>query len=212
MGSVFLSPNQANSLLKRFPRANSLMEEFKQGNIQRECREEICSYEEAREAFENDEKTRVFWDEYVRESSPGSSLDLGSSRFHSVYLVVPLLTALALIVIVLVAVWRCHSRKLFQRGSAFGPRREGPGRPERALSLEPMDRLGPQCYYPDASPPSDLTPGRLSGGDPPPSYEEATGRVEVRIEAGAADADPPPQYDDIVSAGPNSSVLVGDVK
>lgn len=30
---------------------------MKQGNIQRECREEICNYEEAREAFENDEKT-----------------------------------------------------------------------------------------------------------------------------------------------------------
>jgi len=30
---------------------------MKQGSIQRECREEICTYEEAREAFENDEKT-----------------------------------------------------------------------------------------------------------------------------------------------------------
>lgn len=30
---------------------------MKQGNIQRECREEVCTYEEAREAFENDEKT-----------------------------------------------------------------------------------------------------------------------------------------------------------
>ncbi|MGH0139211.1 UNVERIFIED_CONTAM: hypothetical protein FKN15_068606 [Acipenser sinensis] len=54
---VFLSPNQANSVLKRFPRANGLLEEIKQGNIERECREETCSYEEAREAFENDEKT-----------------------------------------------------------------------------------------------------------------------------------------------------------
>lgn len=34
-----------------------MLEELKQGNIQRECREEICTYEEAREAFENDEKT-----------------------------------------------------------------------------------------------------------------------------------------------------------
>lgn len=34
-----------------------MLEEMKQGNIQRECREEICTYEEAREAFENDEKT-----------------------------------------------------------------------------------------------------------------------------------------------------------
>lgn len=55
--AVFLSAETANGLLRRLPRANSLLEEIKQGNIQRECREEICSYEEAREAFENDDKT-----------------------------------------------------------------------------------------------------------------------------------------------------------
>lgn len=54
---VFLSEERANSILKRFPRANGFLEEIKQGNIERECNEELCSYEEAREAFENDEKT-----------------------------------------------------------------------------------------------------------------------------------------------------------
>lgn len=54
---VFLSEDKANSVLKRFPRANGFLEEIKQGNIERECQEELCSYEEAREAFENDEKT-----------------------------------------------------------------------------------------------------------------------------------------------------------
>lgn len=55
--SVFLPADAAHSLLRRLRRANFLLEEMKQGNIQRECREEICTYEEAREAFENDEKT-----------------------------------------------------------------------------------------------------------------------------------------------------------
>lgn len=55
--SVFLPADAAHSVLRRLPRANFLLEEVKQGNIQRECREEICTYEEAREAFENDEKT-----------------------------------------------------------------------------------------------------------------------------------------------------------
>lgn len=54
---MFLPQSTAHSVLKRLRRANYLLEEVKQGNIQRECREEICSYEEAREAFENDEKT-----------------------------------------------------------------------------------------------------------------------------------------------------------
>ncbi|XP_010008207.1 PREDICTED: transmembrane gamma-carboxyglutamic acid protein 1-like, partial [Nestor notabilis] len=57
MDSVFLTEDKANSVLKRYPRANTFLEELKQGDIEHECREEICSYEEAREAFENEEKT-----------------------------------------------------------------------------------------------------------------------------------------------------------
>lgn len=55
--AVFLPANSAHSVLRRLRRANFLLEEMKLGNIQRECREEVCTYEEAREAFENDEKT-----------------------------------------------------------------------------------------------------------------------------------------------------------
>lgn len=54
---VFLTEEKANSVLKRYPRANGLFEEIRQGNIERECKEEVCTYEEAREAFENHEKT-----------------------------------------------------------------------------------------------------------------------------------------------------------
>lgn len=57
LSTVFLPAETAHAVLRRFPRANFFLEEMKQGNIQRECREELCNYEEAREAFENDEKT-----------------------------------------------------------------------------------------------------------------------------------------------------------
>uniref|UniRef100_A0ABI7VUM8 Ferritin n=1 Tax=Felis catus TaxID=9685 RepID=A0ABI7VUM8_FELCA len=57
MGRIFLTGEKANSVLKRYPRANGLFEEIRQGNIERECKEEICTFEEAREAFENNEKT-----------------------------------------------------------------------------------------------------------------------------------------------------------
>lgn len=57
---MFLTEDKANSVLKRYPRANTFLEEIKQGDIEHECREEICSYEEAREAFENEEKTVCF--------------------------------------------------------------------------------------------------------------------------------------------------------
>ncbi|XP_017899177.1 PREDICTED: transmembrane gamma-carboxyglutamic acid protein 1-like [Capra hircus] len=54
---IFLTGEKANSVLKRYPRANGLFEEIRQGNIERECKEEVCTFEEAREAFENNEKT-----------------------------------------------------------------------------------------------------------------------------------------------------------
>ena len=56
--SVFLRAPQAHHVLLRTRRANRfLLEELLQGNLERECYEEQCSYEEAREYFENTEMT-----------------------------------------------------------------------------------------------------------------------------------------------------------
>jgi len=54
---VFLDKDGASSVLQRVRRANSFLEEMKRGNLERECVEEICDYEEAREVFEDDTKT-----------------------------------------------------------------------------------------------------------------------------------------------------------
>uniref|UniRef100_A0A665U009 Coagulation factor VII-like n=1 Tax=Echeneis naucrates TaxID=173247 RepID=A0A665U009_ECHNA len=48
---VFMNRPEANGVLRRSRRANFLLEELKQGNLERECREEKCSYEEAKEIF-----------------------------------------------------------------------------------------------------------------------------------------------------------------
>ncbi|XP_062383230.1 coagulation factor X [Sardina pilchardus] len=61
---VFLQSQDANRVLKRWKRANSPFEEFRQGNMERECVEEACDYEEAREIFEHPEKTDEFWNVY----------------------------------------------------------------------------------------------------------------------------------------------------
>uniref|UniRef100_A0A8C5Q701 Gla domain-containing protein n=1 Tax=Leptobrachium leishanense TaxID=445787 RepID=A0A8C5Q701_9ANUR len=56
-------------------------EMFTPGNLERECREEICNYEEARECFEDDKTTKQFWDTYAHNgkgrgtSSP--AVDIG---------------------------------------------------------------------------------------------------------------------------------------
>uniref|UniRef100_A0A8C3M907 Uncharacterized protein n=1 Tax=Geospiza parvula TaxID=87175 RepID=A0A8C3M907_GEOPR len=53
---VFISAHDANSVIKRQRRASSiLLEEVLQGSLERECLEERCTHEEAREVFENDE-------------------------------------------------------------------------------------------------------------------------------------------------------------
>ncbi|NXY03053.1 THRB protein, partial [Pteruthius melanotis] len=62
---VFLEKGQAFSLLKRPRRANKgFLEEMLKGNLERECLEEICSYEEAFEALESIDQTDTFWSKY----------------------------------------------------------------------------------------------------------------------------------------------------
>ncbi|NXU89343.1 PROZ protein, partial [Xiphorhynchus elegans] len=54
--TVFISADDANKVIKRQRRASShLLEEVLQGSLERECLEERCTHEEAREVFENDE-------------------------------------------------------------------------------------------------------------------------------------------------------------
>ncbi|KAK2904304.1 coagulation factor IXa [Channa argus] len=64
-GPVFLSGQAAGSILLRIKRHNTgFLEELLKGNLERECTEEVCDFEEAREIFENDEKTMEFWAKY----------------------------------------------------------------------------------------------------------------------------------------------------
>uniref|UniRef100_A0A673A188 Coagulation factor IX n=1 Tax=Sphaeramia orbicularis TaxID=375764 RepID=A0A673A188_9TELE len=62
-----LSYQSAHTVLRRQRRYNSgkLEEVLYKANLERECREEVCNMEEAREWFENDEKTMEFWAGYI---------------------------------------------------------------------------------------------------------------------------------------------------
>ncbi|KAG9492543.1 hypothetical protein GDO78_000829 [Eleutherodactylus coqui] len=63
---VVLQASEAAQFLRpRLKRANSLFEETKQGHLERECVEEICNKEEAREVFENDPETEYFYPRYL---------------------------------------------------------------------------------------------------------------------------------------------------
>ncbi|XP_077199785.1 growth arrest-specific protein 6 [Paroedura picta] len=57
---------EASQFLRpRHRRAFQVFEEAKQGHLERECVEEICNKEEAREVFENDPETDYFYPKYL---------------------------------------------------------------------------------------------------------------------------------------------------
>ncbi|KAE8625546.1 hypothetical protein XENTR_v10006315 [Xenopus tropicalis] len=65
-GTIVLSAKDASQFLRqRQRRANHIFEETKQGHLERECVEEQCSKEEAREVFENDPETEYFYPKYL---------------------------------------------------------------------------------------------------------------------------------------------------
>uniref|UniRef100_A0A8C5MR58 Uncharacterized protein n=1 Tax=Leptobrachium leishanense TaxID=445787 RepID=A0A8C5MR58_9ANUR len=66
--SVFIKRERAHHVLRK--RANYFLEEMLPGDLERECYEETCSREEAREIFKSQEKTRIFSDLSPCKMSP----------------------------------------------------------------------------------------------------------------------------------------------
>ncbi|KAL2101137.1 hypothetical protein ACEWY4_002898 [Coilia grayii] len=63
--NVFVSEQSASLFLSRSLLYNYFdFELVVQGNLERECVEEKCSYEEAREIFEDDAQTAAFWQQH----------------------------------------------------------------------------------------------------------------------------------------------------
>ncbi|NWU20421.1 FA9 factor, partial [Dyaphorophyia castanea] len=61
---VFIRKDKAHEVLRVHKRANHFLEEIRPGNLERECNEEKCSFEEAKEIFHSQEKTMEFWFNY----------------------------------------------------------------------------------------------------------------------------------------------------
>lgn len=231
MMAVFLEAKNANSVLKRFPRANEFLEELRQGAIERECMEEICSYEEVKEVFEDKEKTMEFWKGYpnavysVRD--PVQSSD-------AMYVVVPLLGVALLIVIALFIIWRCQLQKATRHHPSYAQNRylasrtghslprvmvyrgtvhsQGESSGHREAGSNAQVVLGPSrggrttvCLESTLYLP-ELSLSRLSSATPPPSYEEVTAPQESSSEElSVSYSDPPPKYEEIVAANPGSN-------
>eukprot|EP00066_Takifugu_rubripes_P020068 XP_011609334.1 PREDICTED: transmembrane gamma-carboxyglutamic acid protein 3 [Takifugu rubripes] len=118
MPAAFLDDKDAHSILKRFPRANGFLEELKKGNIERECVEESCSFEEANEVFEDKERTMEFW-KSRSFYTVSSNREGWSEPADTFYMLVPLLCVALLIVIGLFLLWRCQLQKATRRQPAY---------------------------------------------------------------------------------------------
>uniref|UniRef100_A0A8C5Q5G9 Gla domain-containing protein n=1 Tax=Leptobrachium leishanense TaxID=445787 RepID=A0A8C5Q5G9_9ANUR len=80
---VLLDEGVTNLFMTRKLKYNSWdFEMFTPGNLERECREEICNYEEARECFEDDKTTKQFWDTYAHNGK-GRAVILYCVRYRA---------------------------------------------------------------------------------------------------------------------------------
>lgn len=76
-GPVLLDQPSAASFLSRSLLYNSWdFELVVWDDLERECQEEQCSYEEAREVFEDDVQTELFWSQYVDNQASTPTVDV----------------------------------------------------------------------------------------------------------------------------------------
>uniref|UniRef100_A0A8C2V649 Proline rich and Gla domain 2 n=1 Tax=Chinchilla lanigera TaxID=34839 RepID=A0A8C2V649_CHILA len=146
---VFLGPSEAQRFLmshRRVPRANHWdLELFTPGNLERECIEEQCSWEEAREYFEDNILTKRFWETYPYNGKGGQR------RVDGAALAVGLTSGILLIVLVsLGAFWYLHYRRHHTPGQQLSP--------QESSLISPL------------SPPTPLPTSRPPGL---PTYEQA---------------------------------------
>ncbi|XP_077412202.1 transmembrane gamma-carboxyglutamic acid protein 2 [Vanacampus margaritifer] len=74
---LLVDEESANAFLSRTLLYNSWdFELVVPDNLERECQEEMCTYEEAREVFEDDIQTEVFWNDYVESHGHAPRVDV----------------------------------------------------------------------------------------------------------------------------------------
>lgn len=160
-GPVRLEQQEASSFLSRSLLYNSWdFELVVMDNLERECMEELCSYEEAREVFEDYTQTDIFWKDYTEGYAPGVDVS-GLVAGLVALLVVAVMAAV-------VGVYCCKARQKSDR-SQNPVRMAGDGRP--AAEMVPLSGIvaaGLPSYNEalTRSGQHDMPPPPYSGGAP----------------------------------------------
>ncbi|CAL8283011.1 unnamed protein product [Boreogadus saida] len=166
---VFLGERPAASFLSRSLLYNSWdFELVRPDDLERECVEETCSFEEAREVFEDYEQTKIFWASYADDHAP--PVDVAG-------LVAGLIALLVSGVIVAVLGLYCYkSRNKTGRRSGSAPvRLAADGRPAPEMTrLTALPVLPSYSEALNRSGQHDAPPPPYSGGAPsePPDPAE----------------------------------------
>ncbi|XP_061557322.1 transmembrane gamma-carboxyglutamic acid protein 4 [Phycodurus eques] len=172
---VFVDDGEANSFLGRHLLFNRFdFEIFVPGNLERECYEEDCNYEEAREVFEDVQATNDFWKKYTAEK------DKQPSRVDITSLLVALIVVGVIIVLVGLLSWYFCPGKCKDDFSRASSVRVRPRRSNASLILRRLEEVSLQPVVPPPPPMDDVELPGL------PSYEQAIAKN------GQHDAPPPP--------------------
>ncbi|NWU98911.1 TMG4 protein, partial [Upupa epops] len=114
---VFTSAKEANLFIGRHLLNNRFdFEAFTADNLERECFEELCNYEEAREIFEDPDKTMDFFKDYPTKDPRIKIGDESLEKINVTGLLISLVAAGVLLVIIALLIFyccksRCKSRQ-----------------------------------------------------------------------------------------------------
>ncbi|XP_020797150.2 transmembrane gamma-carboxyglutamic acid protein 4 isoform X2 [Boleophthalmus pectinirostris] len=172
---IFIDEGGANSFLGRHLLLNRFdFEIFVPGNLERECFEEICNYEEAREVFENIPDTDIFWKKYTEDKGQRpSQVDVTS-------LLIGLIAAGVVLVFVGLLAWYFCQGKCKDDISRASSIRIRSRRSNASVIIRRLEEVSLQPVNPQLDPVQDTDAPGL------PSYEQAVAN------SGQYDAPPPP--------------------
>ncbi|XP_061446554.1 transmembrane gamma-carboxyglutamic acid protein 2 [Rhineura floridana] len=137
---VFLDDSTAHRFLGRKLLYNHWdFELIRPDNLERECKEEVCSYEEAREVFEDDFKTKQFWETYPHNGKGGArtpGVDVAG-------LVAGLIAALVSTVMFVIVAMYCVKYRAKQRSRSRTQNNLYPALPLASFDEEPKPESAP---------------------------------------------------------------------
>uniref|UniRef100_A0A663MF93 Proline rich and Gla domain 4 n=1 Tax=Athene cunicularia TaxID=194338 RepID=A0A663MF93_ATHCN len=116
---LFTSEKEANLFIGRHLLNNRFdFEAFTADNLERECFEELCNYEEAREIFEDPDKTMDFWKDYLIK---GPKIKIGDETLQKINvtgLLISLVAAGVLLVVIALLIFYCCKSRCKSSGSS----------------------------------------------------------------------------------------------